>query len=231
MKIGIFTDSHYSSDEITCGNRKNNLSLDKIKEAYRFFEEQGCELAVCLGDLVDHEKTHQEEIENLKQAADVIRSSPLPTLCLMGNHDAFIFTREEFYRILGLPEPSEIILNGKHLFFLDACYFRDGTHYMPGDSDWENTFYPYTDELKTRLDGITGDAYIFIHQNLDPDISNDHRLHNADKINKILFDSQKVKTVYQGHYHPGNKSRHGGIDYVTFPAVCEYENAYFTEEI
>ena len=34
MKIGLFTDAHYSSQELTCGKRRNRLSLGKLREAY-----------------------------------------------------------------------------------------------------------------------------------------------------------------------------------------------------
>ena len=36
-----------------------------------------------------------------------------------------------------------------------------------------------------------------------------------------------MKTVFQGHYHPGLSSRYGDVAYVTLPAVCENENAFF----
>ena len=96
MKLGIFTDSHYSSAELTCGCRYNNQSLEKIREAYRIFEGAGCDLVLCLGDLTDTEKTYEQECENLLACKAVIDASPIPTLCLMGNHDAFVFTEEAF---------------------------------------------------------------------------------------------------------------------------------------
>ena len=102
---------------------------------------------------------------------------------------------------------------------------------MPGDSDWKDTFYPHTRDLKNQLDTAPGDVYIFIHQNIDPNIREDHRLYNSEEINSILHKSKKVKAVYQGHYHPGCRSTHNGIHYVTFPAMCENEFAYFIEEI
>lgn len=63
MKLGIFTDSHYSSSELTCGCRYNSRSLEKIKEAYRMFENEGCDLVLCLGDLTDTETTYEKECE------------------------------------------------------------------------------------------------------------------------------------------------------------------------
>ena len=56
IRLGIFTDPHYSSQEITCSKRYNSRSLEKIRQACRFFEERDCDLIVCLGDLIDREK-------------------------------------------------------------------------------------------------------------------------------------------------------------------------------
>ena len=231
MKLGIFTDPHYSSQEVTCEKRYNSRSLEKIKQAYRFFEEAQCDLVICLGDLTDHEDSHEQEIANLRLAAAVIHASPVKTVCLMGNHDAFSFTVEEFYRVLGGCRPVQIEAEGKTLLFADACHFKSGAHYQPGDSDWTDTAFPHVDELRQALDAACGSVYVFLHQNIDPEIPKDHCLFNAAEINDLLRQSGKVKAVFQGHYHPGRQSERNGICYRTFPAMCENENAYFTEEI
>ncbi|MBQ7046029.1 MAG: metallophosphoesterase [Clostridia bacterium] len=231
MKLGIFTDSHYSSQKVTCGNRYNSKSLEKIKAAYEFFESQKCDLVVCLGDLIDKEASHEKEVENLKNVAKIINNSSLKTICLMGNHDAFAFTEAEFYEILGNCKPKNVNADDKALLFLDACYFKNGNHYLPGDTDWTDTFYPHIQDLKIQLEKATGDVYIFVHQNLDPTIREDHRVYNSAEINTLLLNSGKVKTVFQGHYHTGNKCIYNDISYLTFPALCENENAYFIEEI
>ncbi len=227
MKLGIFTDSHYSSQEVTCGNRYNSRSLEKIKAAYAFFESQKCDLVVCLGDLIDKEASHEKEVANLKKVAEVIKESSIQTICLMGNHDAFAFTQAEFYEHLGDCTPKSISREGKELLFLDACYFKNGNHYLPGDTDWTDTFYPHIEALKKQLDEAIGEVYIFIHQNIDPDIREDHRLYNSSEINGILQKCGKVKAVYQGHYHPGSEGKHGNIEYKTFSAMCENENAQY----
>ena len=227
MKLGIFTDSHYSSQEVTCGNRYNSRSLEKIKTAYTFFESQKCDLVVCLGDLIDKEASHENEVANQKKVADVINQSPIKTVCLMGNHDAFAFTEAEFYEILGDCKPKNVKAKEKTLLFLDACYFKNGNHYLPGDTDWTDTFYPHTEALKKQLDEASGEIFVLVHQNIDPNIREDHRLYNAAEINGILQKCGKVKAVYQGHYHPGMESKHGKIEYKTFTAMCENENAHF----
>lgn len=227
MKIGIFTDSHYSSQKITCGKRYNSKSLEKIKQAYAFFESEKCDLVICLGDLIDKEASHETEVANLKEVAKIIRKSALKTICLMGNHDAFAFTETEFYEILGDCKPKNVKAEGKTLLFLDACYFKNGKHYLPGDTDWTDTFYPHIEDLKKQIDETTDDVYVFVHQNMDPNIREDHCLHNSIEINGMLQESGKVKAVYQGHYHPGMESKHGNIEYFTFSAMCENVNAHY----
>lgn len=231
MKIGLFSDPHYSTQEVTCGCRYNSRSLDKMRQAYQTFAAAGCDLILCLGDLTDIEKDHRQEIANLQAAAAIIHSVSIPTVCLMGNHDAFAFTPEEFYDLLGGCKPTDRTAQGKSLLFLDTCHFRSGRHYAPGDTDWTDTCLPDPAALEAALAAATGEVYVFLHQNIDPGIPADHRLSNDSEVRRILAQSGKVKAVYQGHYHPGHQSRLGDIDYVTLPAMCEQERAYYIVEV
>ena len=227
MKIGLYSDAHYSSQELTCGKRRNSLSLEKIREAYRFFAEQGCDLCVSLGDLIDREETHEAEIRHLKEIGDVIASSGMKTICLMGNHDAFAFEEREYYEILDGCRPENRIVDGKRLIFLDSCYTHGGRHYIPGDDDWTDCFLPGEMALSALLDERNEEAVLFLHHNIDPAVPSDHRLANADSLFARIRDSGKVKTVFQGHYHPGMQSLYDGISYITFPALCENDAAFF----
>ncbi len=232
MKIGLFTDSHFSLADATCGNRYNNKSLQKIKEAYQYFFEEKCDLVICLGDLIDREDDHNKEITTLKKISKILLKYGMKTSVILGNHDAFAFDVDEFYSILGEQfRPENIYTGTKNLIFLDACYFKNGMHYKRGDSDWTDTYYPMANELEMLLADIVGDVYIFMHQNIDPSIREDHRLFNANELHSIFKTGKKVKTVFQGRYHPGFTSEHDGIRYVTYPAMCENEDAYYVIEI
>jgi len=233
MKLGIFTDSHYSSAELTCGKRYNSKSLGKIREAMAHFAENNVDIIICLGDLIDHEVSHGAEIENLKKISGVFNEYKIPVYAIMGNHDGFAFEREEFYSVLGKQyrPPESVEAEGKTLIFTDTCYFKSGEHYKPGDTDWTDAFLPDTARLETMLSAGSGDAYLFMHHNIDPEIQQDHRIFNDAEIREILEKSGRVKTVFQGHFHAGHSSVHGGINYITFPAMCENEKAYFIIEI
>lgn len=231
MKIGVFSDSHYSSKEISCGVRYNSKSLEKIINAYQYFNQEKCELIICLGDLIDTEPTTKKVLENLDKIADVINSVDIKTVCLRGNHDAFALTKDEFYNTLRLDEPKDIETNGTYLLFLDACYFKNGKSYSKGDDDWTDTFYPFEALLEERLKKLKGNVYIFIHQSIDPTVDGECRLFNADKLFDIINKSGKVKTVFQGHYHVGCVSNYNGVEYVTLPAMCQNDKAFYVYEL
>ena len=231
MKIGLYADPHYADREFTGDRRRNRASLQKIKDAYAEFTSAGCELAICLGDLADSDKPHEKELNNLQVLAQTIHSFPVPTFCITGNHDSFAYGNEEFYRVLGGCEPRDIHAPGLDLLFLDACYFKDGRRYERGDTDWRDTFLPDVKGLEKRLAGCAGSVYIFMHQNIDPQVPEVLRLSNDAEVRDILEKSGKVKAVYQGHHHPGHKTVWNGIEYISLPAMCEYENAHEIIEI
>ena len=230
MKIGLFADAHYSSQELTCGKRRNNLSLGKLREADAYFAEQRCGLCISLGDLIDKNDSHAADVRHLEEVRAVIASSGIETVCVMGNHDAFTFEREEYYRILGGCEPADRTVGGKRLLFPDSCYFRNGEHYTSAGGDWTDCFLPGADAFLARLSESETEAVVFLHHNIDPAIPADHRLANADALFAGIRDSRRVKTVFQGHYHPGMRSQYGAVRYVTLPAVCENERAYYIYE-
>lgn len=233
MKIGLFTDSHFSSHDMTCGTRYNNKSLNKIKEAIHYFEESGCERVICLGDLIDYEDDHETVIHNLKSIAELFLASTLKYTVLMGNHDCFCLSQDEFYGVLGeTTKPVTLVEGNKTLFFIDACYYFNGEHYAPEKShDWMDTNCSDLSILNRRLNTTQGTVLVFMHQNIDPDIPESCRLNNDQAVRQLLEESGKVKTVFQGHYHPGNENMVNGIKYITIPAMCEHEKAFFIYQL
>ena len=230
MRIGIFSDAHYSSKKLTCDKRFCSLSLGKIKKGYSFFSEQKCKIVISLGDLIDKDVSKELDIKHLSEISKVIKESGIETVCLMGNHDAFTFTNDEYYGVLGGCEPTDRDVGGKRLIFCDSCYFGNGERYAPDGGDWTDCFFPFEKEFFAKLEG-PGEKLVFIHHNIDPAIPNDHRLFNADALFEGIRKSNGVKTVFQGHYHPGKESVYGETVYKTLPAVCENENAFFVFEI
>ena len=231
MKLALFTDPHYCDKEVTCRTRRPILSYGKIREAMETFVREGADFVLCLGDIIDKCDDPQVNIEKTKEIADLIHSYPLPFCSLMGNHDAHVFTPEEFDELVnGIKRPVSISMQGKTLILLNANYNDDETAYIPGEVDWKNTYIPQEQlrRLQQQLeDPATAEAYVFLHQNLDPDVQKDHIVRNAAQVREIIRASGKVKAVFQGHYHKGHDTVIDGIPYHTLPAMCEGEENRF----
>lgn len=238
MKIGLFTDSHYSDKETACTTRRPSLSYGKIKAAMEAFAEAKCDLVLCLGDLVDCCDTIEEDRARIDELNTLIQAFRLPFYCLMGNHDYQNFDRDEFARHVPYP-PFFLRFGDLTLIFPDANYMDDGTAegviYRKDALDWTNAYLPEDQCEKLRQvleEKDTVRAYVFLHQNLDPAVENHHIIRNAEKIRTILRESGKVRGVFQGHYHPGHESVIDGIPYLTLAAMCEGEgNSYRIAEI
>ena len=230
MKIGLFTDPHYKG--VNGDVRLHKESLEKIKRVLSIFKAEGCALAICLGDIIDTESKHKLEIENLKRVKEAFDASGLEICALMGNHDGFCFTPDEFYSVLGEEyRPKTIHCGDKTLIFADANFFKSGARYAPRDTDWTDSFLPDLDRIRAEIDASLGACYIFMHQNVDPELLESHRIANDAEFREMIEDTGKVVAVIQGHFHDGARSTHSGIDYITVGAMCEHELPYFILEI
>ena len=230
MKLGLFTDPHYSRQELTCSTRRPVLSYGKVREAMEAMA--GCDLVLCLGDLINDCGNSAENRKLLAEMAALLHSFSMPVYCLPGNHDYEAFTLTEFQQITDcLAPPSVLRFCGKTLLFPNASYREDGTPYDGNPVDWTDSCIP-SPELdllcRTLAEPETEEAYVFLHQNLDPDVEGHHIIRNAPEVRALLSSSGKVKAVFQGHYHPGHENEIDGIRYHTLPAMCEGEENRFS---
>lgn len=235
MKLGLFTDPHTCTKDVTCGTRRPSLSYGKIKEAMEAFRDADVDYVICLGDLVDECETMEENIAAITELSAMIRSFGIPFECVMGNHDYQNFTQKEFRKYSGLGSAGMIRCGTKTLCFLDANYADNGKIYKRNEIDWTNAYVP-ADQVRGLREVLaqpeTEEAYIFLHQNLDPDVERHHIVRNAEEVRAVIRESGKVKAVFQGHYHPGHEAVIDGIPYHTLPAMCEgVENRFMIAEI
>ncbi len=236
MKIGLFADSHYCSKELLGTNRRPVLSYNKIKDSVGEFMLNGVDLIVCLGDLIDDDGEMSRNILNLERVGKLINESGVESICCMGNHDAVLFTNDEFERISGIKTaPATLARDDIRLIFLDANYAKDGVRYNSQNNDWtdsnitENGINALAHTLSTCFESK---IVVFSHQNIDPSVEPRHMIKNAAKVRKILSDDGRITAVYQGHYHPGAENNIDNIEYITLKAMCTgTENFYKIIEI
>lgn len=223
MKIGLFADVHYCSQETVIGIRFPRTAFQRLKEGLEQCLRESVSLIVCLGDLINIDSFPERNEENLRTVSALIASCPIPSVTLPGNHDREVFTPEEFRKISGLRTAPMILDSGiNRLYFLDACYNPDGTGYQPGKVDWTRCFIPddQLDSVRQSLTDSTRKHFFFVHQCLNDAVESRHIIANAPEVREIL-ESGSASAVFQGHYHPGNEQIIHGIPYITLPALCE----------
>ena len=235
MKIGLFSDPHYSRRELSGATRRPRLSYEKIGEALRCFREEKVDLVICLGDLIDSEGSAPQDRDNLSHIAVLLSSSGIETLVIPGNHDLFALDRYRFGVLLNMPlAPLHRRYGDVDVILLDANYFKNGQAYDGRPGDWTDTMIPQTQTewLKKELESAGDKTYVFSHQLIDYNMEQHHVVENAEDVCRILVDSGKVKGVFQGHYHHGGENEIGGVPFVTLRAMCEgYENSFLSIEV
>jgi len=222
ITIGIFTDSHYA-DRKRGGSRYYSDSSAKLAEFVVEMNKAKPDFAIVLGDFVDKGKTLQAETAYLKHIEGVFAGFTGPRHHVIGNHDVATLTKAQFVAGAGMPGPNYSFDSGPmHCIVLDANFKKDLTSYNAGNFNWTQTYVP-PDELKWLKDDLkktSRKTVVFIHQPLD-DEKRSHGVKNAPEVRRILEQSGKVLTVFQGHNHKGAYNRINGIQYFTMKAMVE----------
>lgn len=228
MKIGLFTDTHYSDKTEPSDNRYHALSYEKVKRAMEYFSQNGVTLVICLGDLTDDCVNIRNNKKALREISALINSYGIQFFSLMGNHDYLSFTRKEFASISGAYPPFTYGTEGSILVFLDCNYEDNGKIYKKRNVDWTNTYLPKKQLkiLKNVIETEKRDIYVFSHQNFDTEIDKNHIVRNAPEVISLLKQGN-VKAVIQGHYHKGHDTEIDGIKFHTLGATCEKSDGYF----
>ncbi|MBO4540219.1 MAG: metallophosphoesterase, partial [Clostridia bacterium] len=142
MKIGLFTDLHYTKHPEE-GRKFTALAPARVKEAMEAFRKEKVDVAVCLGDIVDKAKTHEEELSCWKELLTIIKEYPFPCYFVPGNHDYEVMIGDEFCQTTGMPKyPFSVDVAGRRLLFLDACYRLNEKRYDEAGMVWTETMLP-----------------------------------------------------------------------------------------
>lgn len=232
VRWGLITDIHYS-DRSPSGSRYYRDSLLKMKDAVKKFNEEPLDFVIELGDFKDQGENPDkaDTIGFLDTVEKVFKTCKAETYHVLGNHDMDSISKKDFLAHTSNPGKADgknyysFIKKGIKFIVLDANYRKDQTDYDSGNFSWEEAVVPdtETDWLKRELAEGTEPVIIFIHQLLDNRSGLYSGLYvlNADKVNRLLVDSQRVMAVFQGHHHAGNFSVQDGIPYFTMKSIIE----------
>jgi alkaline phosphatase len=225
FSFGLVGDVHYA-DKAMRINRYYRESIAKLEQCVETFSHNRLPFAVHLGDFVDSAEDKLTELEYLATIRDVFSAFKGPKHFVMGNHDLFVFSKEEYLKNCNAPADKGYYAfdeGGFHFVVLDANFLKTGEAYDSGNYKWTDTNInsPQMEWLRQDLRlAANRKTIVFVHQNLFGE-DTPYGVKNAPAVRAILERAGNVLAVFQGHYHKGGRKKINGIHYLTHKALVD----------
>lgn len=240
IKFGAFTDLHYAKN-ITNGNRKCNLSLLKLQNIVKDFNNRKLDFCLCLGDIINSVQDFNTDKLNIQRISEGFSKFNMPNHIILGNHDIESMSKNDFYNIFGKKINStyySFTYESSKFIILDANYLSDNSNYYKGNYSWDDSYICKEQILwleKEIEDCSQKNIFIFTHQNLGHKIymgkTDPHLIKNYKEVVQILEKYNRKITVIQGHYHDGDYQVINNIIYITLKAVCTGNDILYNPRI
>lgn len=192
--------------------RRGEFGALFLRKALHRLRHQGVQpdLLVVLGDLVDNGAAEGADAD-LATLAAILRETQLPTLVIPGNHDG---SADAVRRAFGTAPGLHVIGGYGFLVFEDAFEPHGITHRPSGQAS-----------LAARTAAAHPDLPLIAvqHNPIYPPIESSYPyvLQGAEEVMRA-YERAGVFLSLSGHFHAGaGPVAHGGVTYLTVPALCE----------
>lgn len=197
------------------------LLADAVKQINKI---KGLDFVMFTGDMVDT-ATNENYLEYYK----IISKLEYPTLNAFGNHDFYGMSKQE-----ALETVKKYNLN----------YIFDNTYYaFSPKTDYRIIVLDANDNLDTANGRLSDEQLRFLddelaqnqdkivlialhHPPVEPFVSYDHSILNANEINEILVKYTNPIVVISGHYHATKIRFIGNLVFVSTPSLVTYPMAF-----
>ncbi len=230
MKIFFISDIHYGRDaNYAPVNGKEYVNsfgaqFDSSAERLRPFLPTH-DLIINLGDTIN-EIDAEHDTTNYRTVLDLL-SVGKPLICVAGNHDLNILSRQELSAIIGQPLYRSFDLGGYHHIILDGTRDADGGLHRIDKTQCE--------WLEHDLAHNTLPALVYCHYPLDEQSLESNYyfkmkperafISNKQEVRKILETCGRVIAVFNGHLHFAHEETINGIRYITVPSFSENDGS------
>jgi len=201
MKIGIYSDAHFSLNSSVLVGRDVNSTYSKRLSSliasfdwmYRIFVENGVELIVSCGDLTDSDSLSAEESSALSEALSR-NTSKIPEIHVLGNHE--LKDSEKNFTAIN-------ILSG----YPHITVIKD--YLVKSADNLDLVFVPYTsdneqlNEIQNNLCLIDRDSIVFSHLvYLSDELLQKNGFLGIQGVDKdVICSNSKVRYIFNGHIH------------------------------
>jgi len=235
LRIGIVTDVHAHDTESPVEHKVMSNYPERLTAFVDAMNAWPADAVIELGDLVNGafvlgadygDPTRIPQI--LDDAVAILSALECPTHYVLGNHDLYDLSKDEFLAAVGTDAKYySFDLGGFHFVILDAEY-ND-----PTEDDYDHVFMRVKCRipqhelawLREDLAGTDLPTIVCVHQpfdsEFDPNAGGPAVVNNAE-VRQLLSESGVVIAVFQGHDHENRYTEIDGIHYVTFTAMVDH---------
>lgn len=235
LRIGIVTDVHAHDTEAPVEHKVMTNYAERLTAFVDAMNAWPADAVIELGDFVNGafvlgadygDPTRIPQI--LDNAVAVFSGLESPTHYVLGNHDLYDLSKDEFLAAVGGDARYySFDLGGFHFVILDAEY-ND-----PAGDDFDHVFMRVKCRIpQHELDWLRDDlaqtdlpTIVCVHQPLDSEFdanAGGPPVVNNQEVRQLLSESGDVIAVFQGHDHDNVYQLIDGIHYVTFAAMVDH---------
>lgn len=215
-KIAVLPDIHMRNEY----REKLEKELDSVVNELQEFEP---DLIIALGDVIQHEKTAEEDVENIKLVKEKLDRLDCEKIYLAGNHDSDNLENEELEEIFGNELWGSTEIKGETLIFLNTSSpWLSGSRGETTEEQLE-----FLDEELERVE----EATIFVHHPIHyhnvqdtywwEDYPERAFCGNKKEINQVIQRHENVKLVVNGHLHEHDLTNYEGVPHITLNAFSK----------
>ena len=234
LRVGIITDVHVHDTNSPARGRVMTNYAERLTTFVDAMNEWPADVVIELGDLVNGAFVlggapgDPARIAGfLDEAVALLSRFDGPVHYVLGNHDLFDLSKDEFLTATGGDAKYySFDRGGFHFVILDAEY-ND-----PAGDDYDHVFMRVKCRIPTHeLDWLRDDlaradlpAIVCVHQPIDSEFdvnAGGPPVVNNLEVRRLLSESGVVVAVFQGHAHDNVYQAIDGIHYVTFAAMVD----------
>ncbi|MCD6495630.1 metallophosphoesterase [Candidatus Bipolaricaulota bacterium] len=234
LRVGIFTDLHAHDTDSPVEGKLMTTYPERLGAYVDAMNAWPADLVIQLGDFVNGAFVMGADLGDparivniLDQAEAIYAELDAPRYYVLGNHDVYDLSKEEFLTHTAVTKTYGSFDAGTyHFVILDAQYNKKGEDL--GHAGWVvqgNIPQPEIDWLAADLAATDKPTIVCVHQRLEIDKDmlsggGPEVLHNKE-VQKVMEDSGVVIAVFEGHDHTNVHTVINGIHYIEFDQLAD----------
>jgi len=237
LRLGILTDLHAHDTDSPGEGKIMTEYPQRLSACIEAMNAWPADLVIELGDFVNGNFVLGAEMGDPARIVGILDKAEAiyarfngPRYYVLGNHDVYDLSKEEFLDHTGAAWTyGSFDAGAYHFVILDAQYNKKGKDISHAGWVVQGNIPQFElDWLANDLAATDKPTIVCVHQRLDVNfdmLSGGPEIKNNKAVQKVLEDSGVVIAVFQGHEHENAHTVINGIHYVTFDQLTDEDGS------